>query len=219
MGLVLEGQDLPGTRGRLGRPQMTGRPRRLTGHFTSPHRNDGPAMLSGGGRRPQGWAIVAAATTSMGHRRGCPARLSSINVPSLRLRPGTGGQVPGMPGAGTSTAGTGSGKSREPDRPERRCRTRRRYLHEMCARATDAVTGPPRSGPTPSGPRPPARRGIRSGHPNDVGPGPLRPGRAWPGRPERPGRFRRRARRPGRGRGDPAWPGCGRRRFWSSAWR
>ena len=52
----------------------TGRRHRLNGYFSSPHRNDGSAMLSGGGGQPQPWAIVAAATTSMGHRCGCPAR-------------------------------------------------------------------------------------------------------------------------------------------------
>ena len=54
-------------------------------------------MLLRLGGQPQRWAIVAAAPTSMGHRRGCPARLISINVPSLLLRPGAG------PGAGTVT--------------------------------------------------------------------------------------------------------------------
>ena len=56
----------------------------LTGYFGSAHRNDGTSMRSGGGRQPHLWAIVAAATTSMGHCCGCAARLSSIDVPSLR---------------------------------------------------------------------------------------------------------------------------------------
>ncbi len=70
------------------RRSRTGRRRQRTGHFSSAHRNDVPAMLSGGGGQPHLWDIVAAVTTSMGHRCGCPARLSSIDVPSLRLRPG-----------------------------------------------------------------------------------------------------------------------------------
>ncbi len=40
-------------------------------------------MLSDGGGEPHLWAIVAAVTASMGHRCGCQARLSSIDVPSL----------------------------------------------------------------------------------------------------------------------------------------
>ncbi len=62
-------------------------------------------MLLAPGGEPQRWAIDAAATTSIGHRCGCPARLGSIDVPSLRLRPGAGGQVPGGPGAGDLNAG------------------------------------------------------------------------------------------------------------------
>ena len=58
---------------------------RLSGHFGSAHRNDGPPMLFRLGGQPQPWAIVAAPTTSMGHRCGCPARLNSIDVPSLLL--------------------------------------------------------------------------------------------------------------------------------------
>ena len=43
-------------------------------------------MLLRLGEQPQRWAIDAAATTSMGHGCGCPARRSSIDVPSLLLR-------------------------------------------------------------------------------------------------------------------------------------
>ena len=87
----------PARRHRLtgaGNPQIPGTSRaparrhRLAGHFGSAHRNDVPPMLFAGGGQPQLWAIVAAATASMGHRCGCPARLSSNDVPSLRLRPG-----------------------------------------------------------------------------------------------------------------------------------
>ena len=113
MGLVPEGQDLPrGWRRAVrlaaaasGSPQgrqfaRDGTPpghasrcggrepawrHRLSGHFSSAHRNDGPPMLLRLGGQPQPWAIVAAAATSMGHRCGCPARLNSIDVPSLLL--------------------------------------------------------------------------------------------------------------------------------------
>ncbi len=93
----------------LRRPR-TGRRHRLTRHSGSAHRNDVPAMLSGGGGQPQRWDIVAAGTTSMGHRCGSPAPLSSIDVPSLRLRlrlrlragARAGGRVPGVPGVGGS---------------------------------------------------------------------------------------------------------------------
>ena len=64
----------------------TGRRRRLTGHFSSAHRNDVPLMLLRPGGQPQPWVIVAARVTSMGHRCGCPARLNSIDGTSLRLR-------------------------------------------------------------------------------------------------------------------------------------
>jgi hypothetical protein len=100
------------------RRPRTGRQHRLSGHFCSPHRNDGPSMLSGRGRQPQLWDIVVAATASMGHRCGCPARLNSIDVPSLRLRrPGTGGQVLGCArslGPGRRAQGTGREENREP---------------------------------------------------------------------------------------------------------
>ena len=72
-------------------------------------------MLSGGGGQPQRWDIVAAATASMGHRCGCPARLSSINVPSLRLRPrGWRPSARYARNPGTSTAGTGNRERKEP---------------------------------------------------------------------------------------------------------
>ena len=116
--LVPEGQDPPrGSRGadpacgsrpgprRTGNPPAparrrarerprSGRGHRVTGHFFSPHRNDGPAMLLRLGGQPQPWATDAAGTTSMGHRCGCPARLSSIDVPSLRFAAGAGGELP-----------------------------------------------------------------------------------------------------------------------------
>ncbi len=99
----------------LSRPR-TGRRHRRTGHFGSADRNDVPAMLSGRDMQPHLWAIVAAATTSMGHRCGCPARLSSIDVPSLRLRPRwrPGARWARNWGPGRRKPGTGSGKSREP---------------------------------------------------------------------------------------------------------
>src|SRR6201996_8667404 len=59
---------------------------RRTGHFDPADRNDGPLMLFGRGGLPQRWAIDAAPATSLGHRCGCPAWLSSIGGPSMRLR-------------------------------------------------------------------------------------------------------------------------------------
>ncbi len=106
-------QPAAGAREPLRRPR-TGRRRPRTGHFSSAHRDDIPAMLSGGAGQPQRWAIVAAATTSMGHRCGCPARLSSIDVPSLRLRPKVVGQVPGGPEAGDLNGGHREPGAEEP---------------------------------------------------------------------------------------------------------
>ena len=88
-----------------------------TGHFSSAHRNDVLLLRSGGRGQPQRWAIVAAATTSMGHRCGCQARLSSIDVPTLRLRPSgwrPGAWCAGSCGPERRTRGTGSGRAREP---------------------------------------------------------------------------------------------------------
>src|ERR1700761_441755 len=67
-------------------------------------RNGGPWMLFGRGRLPQRWAIVAAPATSLSHRCGCPAWLSSIGGPSMRLRAEAG---PGRAGPGRSRAGPG----------------------------------------------------------------------------------------------------------------
>ncbi len=71
--------------GRRGGPWV-GRRRRRSGHIRAASRNDGPWMLPAGGGSPHLWAIVAAGTTSMGHRCGCPARRSSIDVPWVRFR-------------------------------------------------------------------------------------------------------------------------------------
>jgi hypothetical protein len=47
-------------------------------------------MLLRLGGQPQRWPMDVVAAATMSHRCGCPARLSSINVPSLRLRHETG---------------------------------------------------------------------------------------------------------------------------------
>ncbi len=84
------GRGTPGLRG----PPRAGRRHRRIGHIPAANRNDGPPMLSGRGGQPHLWAIDAAATTSMGHRCGCPAPLSSIDGPSLLLRPGPPANCP-----------------------------------------------------------------------------------------------------------------------------
>ncbi len=104
---------------------------RPSGHFSSPHRNNVPAMLSGGAGQPQPWAIVAARVTSMGHRCGYPARLNSINVPSLRLRPrGLAAKCP----VGQESGGL---NSRHPDPGAERAGNR---VARNDAAAPDAVT-------------------------------------------------------------------------------
>ena len=117
-------------RGALWRPRA-GRRRRRTGHFGAGTRNDVASMLFGGGGEPQRWAIVAAAATSVGHCCGCAARLSSIDVPSLRLRlrlrrrlrfvggHGDSRQADTKPAITSVTRGTG-GDRKFRDQPSRR---------------------------------------------------------------------------------------------------
>ncbi len=108
---------------RAGTPPARGPLRRPANRPAAPANPDISARLAatmaqrccpaGAGNRIDGTSF-AAATTSMGHRCGCPAWRSSIGVPSLRLRPRAGGQSAGVPGAGDLNGGHREPGAEEP---------------------------------------------------------------------------------------------------------